>query len=141
MARSWAQHRAKPLIRSFSYIPIVRNPIYIRFLVITSACLFLLAATVIALPAVQGGRGGSNPPNPLSSQPPPRLPDGTVNLGRVPGELGIWQLPYITNMGARNIVAGAPPSAARGEGAAPAGQRGGAPAEPWVPFQPWAAAV
>jgi len=100
--------------------------------------LFVLAATVIALPAVQGGRGGSNP---LLSQPAPRLPDGTVNLGRVPGELGIWQLPYITNMGARNIVAGAPPAAPRGEGAAPSGQRGGAPAEPWVPYQLWAAAV
>jgi hypothetical protein len=92
---------------------------------------------VIALPAVQGGRGS----NPLASQPAPRLPDGTVNLGRVPGELGIWQLPYITNMGARNIVVGTPPAATRGQGAAPEGQRGGAPTEPWVPFQDWAAAV
>ncbi len=129
----------------------MRNRIYFRFLAITSAYLFLLAATVIALPAVQGERGG---PNPLLSQPAPRLPDGTVNLGRVSGELGVWQLPYITNMGARNIVVGAPPAAPRGErggrgggqigggeGAAPAGQRGGAATEPWVPFQPWAAAV
>jgi hypothetical protein len=92
------------------------------------------------------------------------LPDGTINLGRVPGELGIWQLPYITNMGARNIVVGAPPAPPRGEGAGGGrggrgggggggqigggegaggggGQRGGAPSEPWVPFQPWAAAV
>jgi hypothetical protein len=115
----------------------VRKSIYIRFLVLTSACLFLIAATVIALPAVQGGRGS----NPLVSQPAPRLSDGTVNLGRVPGELGIWQLPYITNMGARNIVVGTPPAAARGEGAAPEGQRGGASTEPWVPFQNWAAAV
>jgi hypothetical protein len=93
---------------------------------------------LIAVPAVQ--RGG---PNPLLSQPAPRLPDGTVNLGRVPGELGMWQLPYITNMGARNIVVGAPAAIQRGErgGAAPEGQRGGAPTEPWVPFQRWAAAV
>src|SRR2546425_2179052 len=118
MARSWARHRAKPLIRSFCSIVIVRNRIYIRFLVAVSACFFLLAATMIALPAVQGGRGGSNP---LLTQPAPRLPDGTVNLGRVAGELGIWQLPYITNMGARNIVVGDPPSAARGETAALAG--------------------
>src|SRR6185436_7420607 len=70
---------------------------------------------------------------------------------------------YITNMGARNIVVGAPPAPPRGEAAAGAGrgrgaggggqigggegagggggQRGGAPSEPWVPFQPWAAAM
>ena len=30
--------------------------------------------------------------------PTPRLADGTVNLGRVPGEKGIWNLPYIQNM-------------------------------------------
>src|SRR6476620_3767395 len=44
-------------------------------------------------------------------------------------------------MGARNIVVGAPSSAERGEGVASAGQRGGAPTEPWIPFQRWAAAV
>jgi len=92
------------------------------------------------------------------------MPDGTINLGRVPGEKGIWNLPYITNMGARNIVVGAPPAPPRGEAGAGAGrggrggggggqigggegagggggQRGGAPSEPWVPFQPWAAAL
>src|SRR5437867_5475574 len=90
-----------------------------------------------------GGRGarGRGAANPLLSQPPPRLPEGTVNLGRVPGELGIWQVPYIQNMGARNIVVGAPPAAGSGAGrGGPGGQRGGAPSEPWVPFQPWAAA-
>jgi len=111
-----------------------------------------------------GGRGGGGgrgrgAPNPLLSQPAPRLPDGTVNLGRVPGELGIWQLPYITNMGDRSRVVGAPPAPPRGdaaargaargggaqigggEGTAGGGQRGGAASEPWVPFQPWSAAV
>ena len=129
----------------------MRNRVHIRFLVAANAFLFLIAATVIAFAAAQ--RDGDKP-NPLLSQPAPRLPDGTVNFGRVPGELGIWQLPYITNMGARNIVAGAPPASPRGErgargggqigggeGTAPGGQRGGAAAEPWVPFQPWAAAV
>jgi len=91
--------------------------------------------------AAQGGaRGARGTPNPLLSQPAPRLPDGTVNLGRVPGELGIWQVPYIQNMGARTIVMGAPPAAAGGERGALGGQRGGAPSEPWVPFQSWAAA-
>src|SRR5256885_2916908 len=36
-------------------------------------------------------------------QPTPRLPDGTVNLGRVPGEKGVWNVPYITNMGERVV--------------------------------------
>jgi hypothetical protein len=82
-----------------------------------------------------------------------------VNLGRVPGEKGYWNTPYITNMGARVIdpSTGKPfplvqkgPAPARGgraEGPAGGGEggggggRGGAPAEPFVPFQPWAAAV
>ena len=97
------------------------------------------------------GRGPSAPP-----EPTPRFPDGTVNLGRVPGEKGIWNVPYITNMGMRVIgddgkplapapagrrggaAAGAPLGG--GEGTA-GGGRGGSKAEPWVPFQPWAAAV
>jgi hypothetical protein len=85
-----------------------------------------------------------------------------VNLGRVPGEKGIWNVPYITNMGMRVIgddgkplAPQAAPGGRRGGGAAPAaegaplgggegaggGGRGGAKAEPWVPFQPWAAGV
>ena len=118
----------------------MRDRLSVRLLVFAIAASFLLTVTMISLPAAQqrGGRGAA--PNPLLSQPAPRLPDGTVNLGRVPGELGIWQLPYITNMGARNIVVGAPPAPARGQGAAGGGQRGGAPSEPWVPFQRWAAA-
>ena len=148
----------------------MRNRLSIRFLVVAISSLFVLAATMITLfagsqeagaPAAgqSGGRGGrGRGPNPLLSQPAPRLPDGTVNLGRVSGELGMWQLPYITNMGGRNIVVGAPAAAPRGgergerggrgggqigggEGAAGGGQRGGAATEPWVPFQPWAAAV
>jgi hypothetical protein len=110
------------------------------------------------------GRGMSGPP-----QPTPRLADGTVNLGRVAGEKGVWNVPYITNMGERVVEADGktylekhPPSFGRGRGgpAAPgglggapgaplgggegtsgAGGRGGAKSEPQVPFQPWAAAV
>ena len=150
----------------------MRNRFSIRSLILVIAALFALTATMISLPpapqqgaapaggAGGGGRGGGRgrgAPNPLLSEPAPRLPDGTVNLGRVPGELGIWSLPYITNMGAANIVVGAPPPPPRGAGggagrgggqigggegaAGGGGQRGGAASEPWVPFQPWAAAV
>jgi len=158
----------------------VRNRLSSRFLILTIAVLFLLTATVITLAQQQGqgqangagagqrgggggggGGRGRGAPNPLLSQPAPRLPDGTVNLGRVPGEKGIWGLPYIQNMGARQYVVGAPAAPPRGEGggrgrgadAAAGGQigggegaggrggRGGAPSEPWVPFQPWAAAL
>jgi hypothetical protein len=48
----------------------------------------------------QGRRGGRNAGPVL---PTPRLADGTVNLGRVPGEKGIWNVPYITNMGMRLV--------------------------------------
>ena len=73
--------------------------------------------------------------------PTPRLADGTPNLGRVPGETGIWNVPYIQNMADRAV--GAPP---RGRGAGPAGGgdgggRGGSKSEPHIPFLPWAAAV
>src|SRR5436189_5150897 len=90
--------------------------------------LTLIAQQQGAAPAGQGGGGGARgrgAPNPLLSQPAPRLPDGTINLGRVPGEKGIWNLPYITNMGDRSRVVGAPPAPPRGEGG---GRRGGAAA-------------
>jgi hypothetical protein len=101
-----------------------------------------------------GGRGPSAPP-----QPTPRLADGTPNLGRVPGEKGVWNVPYITNMGERIVeedgktyVEKHQPAFGRGrgrgdaplgggEGTAGGGGRGGAKSEPQVPFQPWAAAV
>ena len=105
------------------------------------------------------GRGAqAGPP-----EPTPRLADGTPNLGRVPGEKGVWNVPYITNMGVRvvgpdgNLVVpppapgrrgGGPPAEGRAGGAplgggegAGGGGRGGAKSEPQVPFQPWAAAV
>jgi hypothetical protein len=106
--------------------------------------------------ALQGrgpGRGGRGPVEP--PLPTPRLPDGTVNLGRVVGEKGIWNVPYITNMGMRIVddsgksLAPQPePGRGRGAGAplgggegTAGGGRGGTKSEPWVPFQPWAAAV
>ena len=82
---------------------------------------------------------GQQPATP--SLPTPRLADGTPNLGRVPGEKGVWNVPYIQNMADR--VAGG-----EGRGAGPVGGaagggggRGGSRSEPHIPFQPWAAAV
>jgi len=106
--------------------------------------------------AGQGGRRGRNAG---PAEPTPKLADGTVNLGRVPGEKGIWNLPYITNM-AMNVIdpaTGQPvpeiqaqraaQAAARGAGGGArgggggGGGRGGVKSEPWMPFKPWAAAV
>jgi hypothetical protein len=113
--------------------------------------------TPVASPEVGGGLrpGPSGPP-----QPTPRLPDGTPNLGRVAGEKGVWNVPYITNMGERVVegdgktVVERRPAVGRGgrgrgvpgeplgggEGTT-GGGRGGAKSEPQVPFQPWAAAI
>ncbi|HXD75712.1 MAG TPA: hypothetical protein VN628_18325 [Vicinamibacterales bacterium] len=123
---------------------------------ITTATLVVASFWVLH---AQGGRGRGNP---AASLPTPHLADGTVNFGRVAGEKGIWQVPYITNMGMRLVddegkslvpqpegrgargagggrAGGAPLGG--GEGTAGGGGRGGAKTEPWVPFQPWAAAV
>jgi len=136
----------------------VRNLVRGALLSSTAAMLFTALLGVGAQqPGAQpsgGGRGPSGPP-----QPTPRLADGTPNLGRAPGEKGVWNVPYITNMGERIIeedgktyVEKHPPTFGRGrgrgdaplgggEGTAGGGGRGGAKSEPQVPFQPWAAAV
>lgn len=81
--------------------------------------------------------------------PTPRLADGTPNLGRVPGEKGVWNVPYIQNMADR-VVDGAgrgpargagPAGGGAGAGAGGTGGRGGSRSEPHIPFLPWAAAV
>jgi hypothetical protein len=84
--------------------------------------------------------------------PTPRLADGTPNLGRLPGEKGVWNVPYIQNMAMRAIGPDgkplAPPTGGRrgggpgaaGDAAGPVG-RGGANSEPWIPFMPWSAAI
>src|SRR5256885_16307403 len=78
-------------------------------------------------PAQGRGRGPAAP-----SEPTPHLADGTVNFGRVPGEKGIWNVPYITNMGMRVVDDNGQslaPQPQRGGGgrAAGAGRAGGAP--------------
>jgi len=116
------------------------------------------ATAVAALWVVQAQERGTLPPESASQvgraraaeslQPTPRLPDGTPNLGRVAGEKGVWNVPYVQNMGERVVGgrAGATGGTRRdgplggGEGGA-GGGRGGAKSEPQVPFMPWSAAV
>jgi hypothetical protein len=104
-----------------------------------------------------GGRGRGRQAGP--ALPTPRLPDGTVNFGRVPGEKGVWSVPYITNMAMRVVgsdgqlvpeiqqaqaAARAGAAGARGGGRAAGGGgggRGGSKSEPWMPWMPWSAAV
>ena len=71
-----------------------------------------------------------------TSEAAPRLPDGTPNLGRVGVEKGIWGLPGVLNF-AQMAVGGPAKPDPRLSGPA----TGGAAKEPWIPFQPWAAAV
>jgi hypothetical protein len=113
------------------------------------------AAPPSAAPA-GGGRGRGRQSGP--TDPTPRLADGTVNFGRVPGEKGTWNVPYIQNMAARVIGPDGNPlpaiQASRGGGAGGAGGRGaaagggggrggrgGSKSEPWMPWMPWSAAV
>jgi hypothetical protein len=104
-----------------------------------------------------GGRGRGRQAGPAI--PTPRLADGTVNFGRVPGEKGVWSVPYITNMAMRLVgddgqplpeIAQAQQQAAAARGAGGGGRaagggggggRGGSKSEPWMPWMPWSAAM
>src|SRR5204863_3291418 len=70
-----------------------------RIVAVAAAVGAVVVLSWSATPRAQG-RGRVNE---AASQPTPKLADGTVNLGRVPGEKGYWNTPYITNMGARVI--------------------------------------
>lgn len=98
-------------------------------------CVFAAFATLVCLSplALRGQQTASTPP-----EPTPRLADGTPNLGRVPGEKGVWNVPYIQNMADRATGRGAGPA---GRGGGTDGGRGGSRSEPHIPFMPWAAAV
>ena len=111
-----------------------------------------VAAQEGGAPAAQGGRGRGRQAGPV--EPTPRLADGTVNFGRVPGEKGTWNVPYITNMAMRVVGADGQllpeiqqsQQAARAGGAGRAGGgraggRGGSKSEPWIPWMPWSAAM
>src|SRR3954465_15599890 len=133
----------------------VRNRVIGRLVVATAATVALSAAVVSTqAPATPGGGGGrGRGPGAAPAEPTPRLADGTVNLGRIPGEKGIWNVPYITNMGMRVVgpdgklvpeiqqgnaaAAAARAGGAGNRGGGGGGGRGGTKSEPWVPFQPW----
>src|SRR5262245_10343090 len=70
------------------------------------------------------------------AEPTTRLTDGTPNLGRVGTEKGVWVLPGILNF-AQLVMGGPEKPDPRLSGP----ETGGAAKEPWIPFQPWAAAV
>jgi hypothetical protein len=131
----------------------VRARLLGRFFIVVAAAVLTLVMTVAPSTSLSqqapagtpapaqggraGGRGGRGA-NPTVSEPTPRLPDGTVNLGRASADLdGNWDLQYIQNMADR--VPNRPESGARGGGRG--GPRGGAASEPWIPFLPWSAAV
>ena len=102
-----------------------------------------------------------DPAAPRPADPAPRLADGTPTFGRVSGEKGVWNVPYIQNMGMRipgpdgttavqRAARAAAAARAAGVGArgaaggplgggegAPGGARAGSKAEPDVPFLPW----
>lgn len=111
--------------------------------VMAVATALVVVAWLTDATSAQGRRGGG-PSEP--APPTPRLADGTPNLGRVPGEKGIWNLPYITNMADRVVGLereGGRGRGGRGRGGGGGGRggRGGAASEPQIPFMPWAAAV
>jgi len=76
----------------------------------------------------------------VPADPTPRLADGTPNLGRVPGEQGVWGVPWIRNMALRidrPDAAGDVVNSYVGHDKTKDGSR----FEPLVPFMPWTRAV
>jgi hypothetical protein len=130
----------------------------LRASVLSALAAILFTAFMSAGAQERGRSAPSGPP-----EPTPRLADGTPNLGRIPGEKGVWSVPYITNMGERIVEAdgttaferrmaamrGRGPGAGRGRGDAAlgggegtfGGARGGAKSEPQMPFMPWAVGI
>ena len=94
-----------------------------------------MAIVIAAIWTAQAQGPAARPP----VESTPRLADGTPNLGRVPGEKGVWNVPYIQNMGMR--IPGADGKTAAERGTTESGGRGGANAEPDVPFLPWSRGI
>jgi hypothetical protein len=111
----------------------------------SSALLLGCAAAQAAGPEKETSEPGPQRGRPVDgSQPPagppqatPRLADGTPNLGRVPGERGIWSVRIVLDFGNRVVGHEVPEPMNRG----PSTTAGGAHMQPWVPFMPWSAAV
>jgi len=106
--------------------------------------LHVIAALVLVAPSFVLAQRGAGP----SAAPPapaPHFPDGTPNLGRDPGEKGIWNVPWVRNMGLRidKTEAGTDlPSSGGVVGLVGHDlKRDGSRFEPLVPFMPWSAAV
>ena len=95
-------------------------------------------AVIIAIAAAFYSAHAQDPSARGGADPTPRLADGTPNLGRVPGEKGVWDVPYIQNMGMRIPGSDGKTAAERPN---PGAGRGGAKAEPDVPFLPWARGI
>ncbi|HEX4997972.1 MAG TPA: hypothetical protein VFY29_07090 [Terriglobia bacterium] len=122
-------------MRKLSWVsPLLAGAMVVAALVATESGAQERGQRGAAAPRGAAGQRGAPRGAAAPAEPAPTLADGkTVNLGRIPGEKGIWSLPYITNMATRTTAAGAAP--ARGNGAR------GAAAEPQIPFMPWSAAV
>jgi hypothetical protein len=101
----------------------------------------VIAAVIIAAAPILFAQRGATPP----SAPTPRLADGTPNLGRVAGEKGVWNVPWIRNMGLRieKTQSGTdlPSSGGRVGLVGHDVNKDGSRLEPLVPFMPWSAAV
>ena len=104
-----------------------------------AATSFFIGSSIVALAVVHaaqrapGGASATDKPAPT-----PRLADGTPNLGRVPGEKGVWDVRWVPDFGDR-VVGHDVPDAQRKRGYDP--NHPGAASQPWVPVMPWAAAV
>jgi len=138
-----------------------RSALLAAMVVVLLTTIWGVGAQQPAAPAPGQREGATTARNSTAGEPTPRLADGTVNLGRAPGEKGVWNVPYITNMGERVVEADGTTAFERrmaagrgargrgrgdaplggGEGTAGGGGRGGAKSEPQVPFQSWAAAI
>lgn len=95
----------------------------------------LLVAFVATLSLSPLAMRGQQPAS-TTPEPTPRLADGTPNLGRVAGEKGVWNVPYIQNMADRVTGRAGGPAQSGGNG-----DGRGSRSEPHIPFMPWAAAV
>ena len=105
---------------------------------------FIAAVIICSAPTLLLAQRGA-PPSSGPPLPTPRLADGTPNLGRVPGEKGIWAVPWIRNMALRIDKNNTANDLARGRGAGSLighnPEQDGSRLEPDVPFMPWSAAV
>ena len=101
---------------------------------------FIAAVIMAAAPILFAQRGA-----PPVAGPTPRFADGTPNLGRVGAEKGVWNVPWIRNMGLRidRTASGSDlPSAGGRIGLVGHDmKKDGSKLEPLVPFMKWSAAV